>query len=135
MALITAKKKKMKKNIFPFKKISSQSFLKKTNSYCTNIKPTQVKKSEEEWKEILTTHQYKIMRQKMREIPFKNEYWNKSGRGTYCCAGCKIPLFDSYHKFDALNGWASFSASIEENISLVKDNSFQMERTEIKCKW
>jgi len=34
-------------------------------------------------------------------------------KGTFCCAGCEIPLFESSKKFDSGTGWPSFYDALE----------------------
>ncbi len=52
-------------------------------------------KSDEEWKDKLTSDQYHVLREKGTEIPFTGKYWNAKDKGIYVCAGCGMPLFDS----------------------------------------
>ncbi|MBW6492751.1 MAG: peptide-methionine (R)-S-oxide reductase MsrB [Lentimicrobium sp.] len=91
-------------------------------------------KSDEEWKEILTPEQYRILRQKGTERPGTGLYDQFFVKGRYYCAGCGLELFGSDSKFDAGCGWPSFSipankSSIGEN----SDRSFGMVRTEVVC--
>jgi peptide-methionine (R)-S-oxide reductase len=93
-----------------------------------------IKKSEQEWKEVLTPEQYKVLRQKGTEIPFSGKYNENKNKGTYKCAACGNNLFDSETKYDSGSGWPSFtSPSSEEGISLENDTSFGMMRTEVMC--
>lgn len=91
-------------------------------------------KSDEEWKEILTNEQYKILREKGTERPGSGLYDQFFVKGRYYCAGCGLELFESGSKFDAGCGWPSFSipadkSSIAEN----RDVSYGMVRTEVVC--
>ena len=54
-------------------------------------------------------------------------------KGTYCCAGCNEPLFESSTKFDAHCGWPSFDESIKGKVGYVSDKTLGMIRTEIVC--
>ncbi len=91
-------------------------------------------KSDEEWKQILTPEQYEVMREKGTERAFTGKYWNTTTPGTYKCAACGEPLFESLTKFDAGCGWPSFSAPIEgSKIDEHADNSLWMTRTEVTC--
>ncbi|MEX0890161.1 MAG: peptide-methionine (R)-S-oxide reductase, partial [Balneolaceae bacterium] len=69
-------------------------------------------KTEEEWKEKLTPEQYRVLRKKGTEPPFKNQYNSNYADGIYVCAGCGTPLFDSRTKFDSGTGWPSFHSPI-----------------------
>jgi peptide-methionine (R)-S-oxide reductase len=93
-----------------------------------------VVKSEEEWKEILTSREYRILRKKGTEIPYTNEYWNNEEEGTYYCAACGNPLFSSEHKYKSGTGWPSYWQPIRpEAVEEREDNSLWMTRTEIIC--
>jgi len=92
-----------------------------------------IQKSEEEWKEELTDAQYTILRKKGTERPFTGAYNMHFENGTYHCAGCDTPLFESHTKFDAGCGWPSFDASIKGNVTYILDKSHGMIRTEIVC--
>jgi len=67
-----------------------------------------VVKSDEEWREILTLEQYRILRKKGTEKAFSGEHWDRHGAGSYLCAGCEQELFRSNVKFKSGTGWPSF---------------------------
>ena len=93
-----------------------------------------ITKSEAEWKEVLTTEQYNILRKKHTESPFTGQYWNTKSKGIYNCAGCGTELFLSDTKFDSGTGWPSFfKAASNDRIKTVVDKTVGMERTEIIC--
>lgn len=92
-------------------------------------------KSEDDWRQELTEEQFRILRQKGTERPFTGKYWNMFDKGTYRCAGCGTPLFESEAKFESGCGWPSFhSAMTEETIRTEIDRSFGMIRTEVLCR-
>ncbi len=98
------------------------------------IKDNNMKKTEEDWKKILTPEQYRILREKGTERAFSGSYWNHHEVGIYRCAGCQSPLFLSDTKFDSGCGWPSYFKAI--NDSAVKehlDKTHGMIRTEITC--
>jgi peptide-methionine (R)-S-oxide reductase len=93
-----------------------------------------IKKSDAEWKAELTPEQYEIMREKGTEAPFTGDLLNNKRKGTYACAACGQPLFDSGTKYDSGSGWPSFYAPIEEGkVAEQSDRSHGMERTEVLC--
>jgi peptide-methionine (R)-S-oxide reductase len=93
-----------------------------------------VNKSDAEWKDQLTPEQYKIARKKGTERAFTGEYWNKHDPGTYRCACCGAPLFDSATKFDSGTGWPSFYAPLApDNVRKEDDSSWLVRRTEVVC--
>lgn len=98
------------------------------------MKTYEVQKSPEEWKELLTSSQYRILRKKGTEIPFINEYWNSKEEGIYYCAACGQPLYSSETKYESGTGWPSFWKPIKkEYIEEKVDKSFWMTRTETVC--
>ncbi|WP_333694960.1 peptide-methionine (R)-S-oxide reductase MsrB [Flavobacterium sp.] len=92
-----------------------------------------IHKTEEEWKAQLGSEKYKILRQKGTEFPHTGQYNLHFEKGTYCCAGCGDPLFESSTKFNSHCGWPSFDASIPGKVEYIKDTSHGMIRTEILC--
>ena|SRR3989344_685148 len=91
-------------------------------------------KTEEEWRQVLTPEQYKIMREKGTEPAFTCSVDMFKGEGTYSCAACNLPLFRSETKFESGTGWPSYFNPINtENIEERLDNSFEMHRTEVLC--
>jgi|SRR5690242_2194581 len=93
-----------------------------------------VVKDDATWRAELTPMQYAVLRQKETERPFSGEYEQTTTPGTYRCAGCGEPLFESDAKFDAGCGWPSFTRPVEEEkISEEMDTSHGMTRTEVLC--
>lgn len=91
-------------------------------------------KTDTEWKEILTSKEYRILRGGGTELPYVNEYNKNDREGIYVCTGCGQKLYSSEHKYESGTGWPSFWRPIAD--SLVKeriDNSFFMTRIEIVC--
>lgn len=92
------------------------------------------KKSDGEWKKLLTGEQFRVMRQHGTEPPFRNDYWDNKDKGVYLCAACEAPLFASAQKFKSGTGWPSFWDSIAlENIGKTIDKSYGMTRVEVHC--
>ena len=95
----------------------------------------EVQMSETEWLKKLGKEAYHVIRNKGTERPFTGKYWNHKDEGTYRCAGCQLPLFDSKTKFKSGTGWPSFYAPISERaVLLEKDYSYDMQRDELICR-
>ena len=93
-----------------------------------------VTKSEEEWKRTLTPEQYAVLRKKGTERAFTGKYWDTHEAGTYRCAGCGAPLYESDSKFDSGTGWPSFTRPMDEkNLAYEEDRSLFSKRTEGLC--
>ena len=88
----------------------------------------------EEWKELLTPEQYAVLREEDTERPFTSPLNHEKRNGTFTCAGCYLPLFDSATKFDSGTGWPSFYAPIDGAIRKNTDYTFGMVRDEVHCR-
>ncbi len=89
-----------------------------------------------EWRERLTTEQYRILRQAGTDRPFGPAYetFKHEGAGTYVCTGCGTPLFTSQTKFDARCGWPAFyDPAHSDAVELRRDHSMGVERVEVVC--
>mgnify|MGYP006294714273 CR=1 FL=1 len=89
--------------------------------------------SDEEWREVLTDEEYRILREAGTEPKFSGEYVDQKADGTYVCAGCGTELFDSDTKFKSGSGWPSFHDAAEDNVETRLDTSHGMRRTEVVC--
>lgn len=93
-----------------------------------------IEKTDAEWKTLLTTRQYQVLRMKDTDRPFTGKYTLHHEKGVYTCAACGAELFTSDMKFDSNCGWPSFDREIAGGkIKTITDTSFGMSRTEIIC--
>lgn len=93
-----------------------------------------IKKTDAEWKQMLTEEQFKVTRKKGTERAFTGAYHDNKEKGTYQCICCGTELFTSDTKFDSGTGWPSFWQPAEaENVKEENDFSFFMRRTEVLC--
>ena len=93
-----------------------------------------IRKSNEEWKKILTPEQYHITREKGTERPFSGKYYLLDENGIYNCISCGNPLFRSENKFDAGCGWPSYTEPVSESsVIYEEDRNHGMIRTEVRC--
>jgi peptide-methionine (R)-S-oxide reductase len=93
-----------------------------------------VQLTEQEWRQRLTSEQFRILREGGTEPPFMNMYVNEKRDGTYHCAGCGTPLFSSTTKYDSRSGWPSFWEPIDPDaVTYEEDRSFGMVRIEVRC--
>jgi peptide-methionine (R)-S-oxide reductase len=98
------------------------------------IMTEKVKRTDAEWKKLLTPEQFQVTRKKGTERAFSGEYWNTKENGIYQCVCCGNDLYDSGTKYDSGTGWPSFWAPVaKENIRTEEDNSFFSKRTEVLC--
>jgi len=95
-----------------------------------------VKRTDEEWKKLLTPEQYRILREAGTERAYGQVYdeFKHQGGGTYHCAGCGAELFSSKEKFDSKCGWPSFyDPSKAKNVKTSVDHLLGYPRTEVRC--
>ena len=92
-----------------------------------------VSKTEAEWKSILTSEEFNILREAGTERPFTSPLNDQTAPGTLICAGCYAPLYENKHKFKSGTGWPSYDRAIEGQIVLDSDMKIGYKRDEAKC--
>jgi len=92
-----------------------------------------IKKTDAQWRKILTPDQFAVLRERATEAPFSGEYDGLYADGVYACAACGQVLFDSTTKFDAQCGWPSFYDARPGSVEFHQDDSFGMHRTVVSC--
>ena len=93
----------------------------------------EIQKTEQEWKEILTPEQFRVLRKHGTERAGTSPLDKVYDEGTYLCAGCGQPLFNAETKFNSGTGWPSFYQPLENAIDTTVDRSLFMTRTEVHC--
>jgi peptide-methionine (R)-S-oxide reductase len=92
-----------------------------------------LRKSEAEWKKILSPAQFDVLREDGTERAFTSPLDREKRRGVYVCAGCGLPLFTSRMKYDSGTGWPSFITHIPNHLGTEKDFKLVLPRTEYHC--
>tara|TARA_B110000444_G_C18844894_1_gene601252 strand:- start:2188 stop:2670 length:483 start_codon:yes stop_codon:yes gene_type:complete len=105
---------------------SNQNDVSSTNKY-------KVDKTEEQWRNELSSVQYFVLRQAGTERAFSGKYDKNYGSGLYVCAACQSPLYESEYKYDSRSGWPSFDRGITKNIEFDVDYNLGYPRSELKC--
>lgn len=99
-----------------------------------SVKSEKVRKTEAEWRELLTPEQFHVMREKGTERPFTGALLNNHEAGVYQCGACNAPLFLSDKKFESGSGWPSFWLPVSPDaIEAHEDDSHGMRRIEVTC--
>lgn len=117
------------------KPLATETQTPKNNTMNTDNKDlTPIVKTNEEWKNLLSPEQYRVLRDKGTEAPFTGKYYLNKDKGVYVCAACGNELFTSDMKFESSCGWPSFDKEIAGGkIKTHIDTSHGMIRTEIIC--
>ena len=93
-----------------------------------------VVKTEEEWRELLTDEEFRVLREAGTERAFTGDLLKNEEEGVYTCAACGLPLFSSETKYESGTGWPSFWEPIDPvHILDETDRSLGAVRTEVLC--
>jgi len=92
-----------------------------------------LEKSDAEWRDILEPERYRILFEEGTERAFTSPLNDEQRPGTYVCAACRLPLFESEHKYDSGTGWPSFTQPIAGRMDTKQDFKLIWPRTEYHC--
>jgi len=90
-------------------------------------------KPHEEWKPLLTAAAFTVLFEEGTERAGSSPLNAEKRPGTYICAACYLPLFDSKHKFESGTGWPSFTRAIAGHTGTTRDFKLMLPRTEYHC--
>jgi peptide-methionine (R)-S-oxide reductase len=96
--------------------------------------PSKSKKTEAEWRRVLTPAQFDVLRRHATGLPGSSALDHEQREGTFACAGCDLHLFSSLTKFDSGTGWPSFYRPLPDAVETEVDRTFFMTRTEVHCR-
>ena len=92
-----------------------------------------VKKSAAAWRALLPPAAFNVLFEEGTERAFSSPLLNEHRAGTFVCAACFLPVFESTHKFDSGTGWPSFTQPIVGHIGIKPDFALGEQRTECHC--
>jgi peptide-methionine (R)-S-oxide reductase len=90
-------------------------------------------KTEEEWKQILSPEEFRVLRQNGTEYAFTGKYDKFYEPGKYYCRACGNYLFSSDTKYNSGCGWPAFYDVQKDAVVYLQDNSYGMKRVEVRC--
>lgn len=92
-----------------------------------------LKRSNQEWRKVLTPAQYDVLREEGTEQPGSSPLNAEKRPGVFVCAGCSLPLFTSAMKYESGTGWPSFFTTIPGAFATKTDHKILYPRTEYHC--
>lgn len=92
-----------------------------------------LERSEEEWKQLLTSEQFAILRREATERPHTSPLNGEKRKGVYECVGCGLALFTSDMKYESGTGWPSFYTHLPGVFGTSRDFKLIFPRTEYHC--
>jgi peptide-methionine (R)-S-oxide reductase len=95
--------------------------------------PFPLKKTAAEWKAIVSPLAYNVLFEAGTERPGSSALNSEKRAGTYLCAACNQPLFDSAHKYESGTGWPSFWQPLAGALGTETDYKAIFPRTEYHC--
>ena len=90
-------------------------------------------KPHEEWKQLLSPQEYSVLFEEHTERAGTSPLNEEKREGTFVCAACHLPLFESDAKFESGTGWPSFFRPIPGHIETKRDFKLIWPRTEYHC--
>ena len=94
---------------------------------------TALDKSDKEWRKLLSSREFHILFEDGTEPSGSSPLNNVKQEGTFICAACYLPLFESETKYESYTGWPSFYQSIAGRVDTSLDLKLIWPRTEYHC--
>ena len=85
------------------------------------------------WRDLVSPAAYQVLFQSHTERAGSSALNNEKRDGTFVCAACYLPLFESAHKFESGTGWPSFTQPIAGSMGTKWDLVMLIPRTEYHC--
>ena len=85
------------------------------------------------WRTLLPAASYAVLFEEDTERPYSSPLNGEKHKGTFVCAACYLPLFDSAKKYDSGTGWPSFWEALPGAIATTVDHKLVVARTEYHC--
>ena len=85
------------------------------------------------WRALLSTDQFHILFEEGTERAGSSPLDAEQRAGTFVCAACYLPLFESAAKYDSGTGWPSFYQPIDSRVGTRLDFALLLPRTEYHC--
>jgi len=96
-------------------------------------KPMVTRKTKAEWADLLPPEIYRILFEEDTEHACSSFLLSEKRSGTFLCAACFQPLFDSRAKYESGTGWPSFREALPGAVTTKTDRKLPYPRTEYHC--
>ena len=90
-------------------------------------------KSKDEWAALLPQESYRVLFEEDTERAGTSALNSEKRDGTFVCAACYLPLFDSSTKYESGTGWPSFWQPLPDALGTKTDFKILYPRTEYHC--
>ncbi len=92
-----------------------------------------LRKAKAEWASLLPPLAYRVLFEEATEYAGSSPLNQEKRDGTFVCAACYLPLFDSSTKYESGTGWPSFWQSLPGAVASKTDYVLIYPRTEYHC--
>lgn len=92
-----------------------------------------LKKTVAEWRELLPEEAYVVLFKEATEPAGTSSLNQEKREGTFICAACYLPLFESSAKYESGTGWPSFFQPVVGHLETKTDFKLILPRTEYHC--
>jgi peptide-methionine (R)-S-oxide reductase len=113
--------------------LSGLSILPFTATWAKEGSPVTLVKSKAEWAKLLPAEAYRVLFEEDTERSGTSVLNQEKRDGTFVCAACNQPLFDSAKKYESGTGWPSFWEPLPGAIETKTDFKIIYPRTEYHC--
>ena len=90
-------------------------------------------KTKPEWRKLLPADAYRVLFEEGTELAGSSALNAEKRAGTFICAACNLPLFDSAQKYESGTGWPSFWQALAGAVGTSTDFGLIYPRTEYHC--
>lgn len=102
-------------------------------NYVDSVSVTPLEKLPEAWRGTVSDEAYRVLFEEETELPGSSFLNQEKRDGTYVCAACYLPLFESRYKYESGTGWPSFTQPIAGHMGTKRDLKLIIPRTEYHC--
>ena len=118
---------------FPALSVVSRLSLGGAQTHEVAMKFTPLEVPHSYWRDKVSAQAYEVLFEEATEPAGSSPLDDVDEEGTFVCAACYLPMFDSESKFDSGTGWPSFTQPIEGHMATKQDFKMIWPRTEYHC--